>query len=98
MYGFNNLLKFRTPILLQPTTIKRVALDFMKEMSFLKGDILLSVTSLTQWLHIWDVRQYVLSTPCSCVNPKYGVTWHRGVDIAWKKRYFRNKIGNSSQM
>jgi hypothetical protein len=76
----------------------KVALDFMKEMSFLKGDILFNVTGLTQWPHIWDFRQYALSTPRSYLNPKYGVTWHRGIDIAWKKRYFRNKIGNSSQM
>jgi hypothetical protein len=54
----------------------RTALDFMKEMSFLKGDILFTVTCLTQWPHIWDFRQYALSTPRSCLNPKYGVTWH----------------------
>jgi hypothetical protein len=43
----------------------------MKEMSFLKGDILLSVTGLTQWPNIWDGRQYTLVTPGSCWNPKY---------------------------
>lgn len=32
--GLNSLLKFRTPSLLQPTTIKRVTLDFMKKRYF----------------------------------------------------------------
>jgi hypothetical protein len=84
-------------MLLQLTPNTRVALDFMKEIFFLKGDILFDVTPLTQWPNIWDLRQYALSTLRSCLNPKYWVTWHGGVDIAWKKRYFRNKIGNSSQ-
>ena len=54
----------------------RMALDFMKEMSFLKGDILFNVTCLMLWPHIWDVGYYALATPGSCLNPKYEVTWY----------------------
>ncbi len=70
----------------------------MKEMSFLKGDILFNATGLTLWPNIWDLRQHALSTPCSCLNPKYGVTGPRVIDSACKRRHFRNKIGNSAQI
>ncbi len=77
----------------------------MEEMSFLKvedpvvgGDILFNATGLTLWPHIWNLRQYALSTPRSCLNLKYWVTRPRVVDIAWKRRHFRNKISKSTQM
>jgi hypothetical protein len=60
----------------------RVARDFMKEMSFLKGDILLKVTGLKLWPDIWDFREYALLTPCRWANSQYWVTWYSDVDIA----------------
>jgi hypothetical protein len=46
-------------------------------------------------LEIWAIHNYYIigifsqnSIPCGCLNPKYWITGHRGVDIAWKKRYF----------